>query len=123
MRSTSASASVLPARCRNSSTSFSKRSISFWRSVSFERSRGGPPALFFSFALIPAPFERRACHKSRGPLPPIPEWFSHAAAFLAPPQNRPEHPLRTPPRTDPAKPQTKLPNSQEPPPSTTAILI
>src|SRR6266581_107648 len=113
MRSTSASASVLPARWRNSSTSFSKRSISFWRSVSFERSRGGAPALFFSFALIPAPFERRACHKSRGPLPPIPAWFSRAAALVARRQNRPESTVRTRPGRVPAKRQTNLPNGRE----------
>src|SRR5260370_495987 len=113
MRSTSASASVLPARCRNSSTSFSRRSVYFWRSVSFERSRGGAPALFFSFALIPAPFERRACHKSRGPLPPIPACFSRAAALVASRQIRPESTVRTRPGTDPAKRQINLATGRE----------
>src|SRR5260370_22375351 len=72
MRCSSASACASPDRLRNSSTSFSRRSISLWRSISiwpplsFERLGGGAPAFVFSFALIRAPFERRGCHRFRG---------------------------------------------------------
>src|SRR5882762_938260 len=113
MRCSSASASAFPARWRNSSTSFSKRSISFWRSLSFERAGGGAAALVFSFGLIPAPFERRGGHKFHGLLPPIRACFSRAVALAARPWSRPGSTIRTRPGTIPAKRQTNLPNGRE----------
>src|SRR6266851_5467392 len=127
MRPNSASASLFPASWRNSSTSFSKRSISFWRSTSFWRSLSfewdgcGAPVLVFSFGLIPAPFERRGCRKFPGPLPPIRAWFSLAAAPAARPWNRPASTIRTRPGTAPAQRQTNPPDGREHPRSAFAF--
>src|SRR6266513_2817897 len=107
MRPNSTSASAFPARRRNSSTSFSKRSISF------DRPGGDAPVLVFSFGLIPAPFERRGCRKSPGPLPPIGAWFSRAVAPAARPWSRPASTIRTPLGTSPAKRQTNPPDGRE----------
>src|SRR5258708_11229043 len=119
MRCSSASACASPDRWRNASTSFSRRSISLWRSISiwpplsFERLGGGAPALVFSLALIRAPFERRGSHRYPGLLPLIPAWFSRAAGPAARPWSRPASTIRTRPGTAPAPRQANLPNGRE----------
>src|ERR1700681_1637259 len=121
MRPNSVSASAFPAKWRNSSTSFSKRSISFCRSLSFELAGNGAAPLVFSFGLIPAPFERRGCRKFPGLLPPIRAWFSRAAALAARPWNRPASTIRTRPGTAPAQRQTNPPDGREHPRSAIAF--
>src|SRR6202521_4558869 len=123
MRPNSVSASAFPAKWRNSSTSFSKRSISFCRSLSFELAGNGAAPLVFSFGLIPAPFERRGCRKFPGLLPPIRAWFSRAAALAARPWNRPASTIRTRPGTAPGQRQPNPPAAVLPAPKAACLLL
>src|SRR5260370_13943053 len=112
MRSTSTSAPASPARRRSSSTSFSKRSFSFWRALSLEGSAGGGPGLRLSLVFIPAPFQRPGCRKFLGLLSPIRAWFSRPAAPAERPRNHPPSTIRTPPGTPREKRQTNPPNGR-----------